>query len=135
MTAPHPPAGGTAPPGFETIAGSSVPLAPLAVEICARYRAEFGDEEGRYGDAGAAWCVHDVQWLLSWAALEERLPGTFAGQLEWLAGVLAARGFPLERLARCLELAAAVVGERLGDGAGACAERLRHGAETVRPGA
>ena len=36
-----------------------------------------------------------------------------ASQVEWLASVLAARGYPLERLARNLELAAAVLAERL----------------------
>ena len=33
----------------------------------ARYRAEFPDEEERYGDAGNAWCVHDNQHILNWA--------------------------------------------------------------------
>jgi hypothetical protein len=38
--------------------------------------------------------------------------GGFERQLAWLAGVLEARDFPLERLARDLDIAAAVLDER-----------------------
>lgn len=89
--------------------GVEVPLVPLAQEICRRYRSEFPDEQERYGDAGLAWCVHDNQHLLFWGA------GAVDGWVDmnrevgWLADVLAARDFPLDRLARNLDLAAEVV--------------------------
>ena len=99
-------------PGTATLGdGTSVDLRALAHEICDRYRTEFPDEQQRYGDAGAAWCVHDNQHLLSWAVTESKGLGGFMPQLEWLIVVLDARGFPLDRLARNLEIAAAVVGE------------------------
>jgi len=84
-------------------------LRALAEEICRRYRAEFPDEQQRYGDAGVAWCIHDNQHLLNWAVIESNGFGGFEGKLGWLAGILEARGFPLERLARNLELGAAVL--------------------------
>ena len=49
----------------------------------------------------------------------------------WLAGVLAARDFPLEHLAANLELAADVVEDRIEQGP-AVADRLRAAAITVR---
>ncbi|CAA9384195.1 MAG: hypothetical protein AVDCRST_MAG32-1864 [uncultured Nocardioides sp.] len=93
--------------------GVEVPLVPLAQETCRRYQAEFPDERERYGDAGTAWCVHDNQHLLFWGA------GAVDGwvdmdrEVSWLADVLAARGFPLDRLARNLDLAAEVVLEEV----------------------
>jgi len=59
--------GGPPPPGVVHIAGTATRLAPLADTICGRYALEFPDEQERYGDAGAEWCRHDNQWLLSWA--------------------------------------------------------------------
>jgi hypothetical protein len=69
-----------------------------------RYRAEFPDEQERYGDAGIAWCVHDNQHFLNWAVTERNGYGGFERQLAWLAGVLEARDFPRDRLARNLGL-------------------------------
>ena len=97
----EPPQGGTPPPQQAPFGARDIHLLPLAESICRRYRAEFPDEEGRYGDAGMAWCVHDLQWILSWAAERD-----LASNVAWLARVLAARDFPVERLARALELAA-----------------------------
>lgn len=94
--------------------------------ICRRYHAEFPDEEERYGDAGRAWCVHDNQYLLAWAFQDAR-DGTVdvTAQARWLAGVLEARGFPVERLARDLEIASDVVRTHVSDPlASAAAERL-----------
>jgi hypothetical protein len=84
-------------------------LAALAHQICARYREEFPDEKERYGDAGIAWCVHDNQHLLNWAA--EAMNGYVDMQREvaWLASVLEARNFPVSRLARNLDIGAEVV--------------------------
>jgi hypothetical protein len=52
-------------------------------------------------------------------------------QVSWLAGVLEARGFPLEHLAGNLDLAADVVEIQVGGGA-AMAARLRDAAGRVR---
>ena len=61
---------------------------------------------------------------------EARLGGATIA-LALLAGVLAAREFPLEHLAASLELAADVVAERLEQGA-EVAERLRGAAVSVQ---
>jgi hypothetical protein len=106
----QPPRGGTPPPETAAVAGSELALKPLAEEICRRYRSEYPDEAGRYGEAGNAWCVHDNQHILAWAAQDAAgRTGLLQAQVDWLASVLAARDFPLDRLARDLELAAEVV--------------------------
>ena len=89
--------------------GEELELSPLAQEICRRYRQEFPDEPERYGSAVDAWCVHDTQHLLNWGA--EAVGGYVDMEYEtgWLASVLEARGFPIERLARNLDIAAHVV--------------------------
>ena len=121
-----PPHGGQPPPD-EAVSqdGTKVALRPLAEEICRRYRQEFPDEEKRYGDAGMAWCVHDNQHILNWAYLDQRGVLSLGEQVAWLGRVLHARGFPLERLARDLEIAAEVVGDD------EIASRLRTTAATV----
>lgn len=92
------------------VGGAELRLRPLAEEICGRYRAEHPDERDRYGEAGHAWCVHDTLYLLTWAADDLTLGGDYlTGNVGWLARVLHARGFPLERLQRNLEIAAEVV--------------------------
>ena len=105
----EPPSGATPPATAELESGETLDLRALAEEVCRRYRAEFPDEQERYGDAGQAWCVHDNQYLINWAVVEANGYGGFEGQLAWLADVLEARDFPLDRLARNLEIAAAVV--------------------------
>lgn len=103
---------GTAPPA-EVAApdGTTIDLREPAQEVCRRYRAEYPDEEQRYGDAGEAWCRHDNQYLLHWALLDAQGTASLDEQVAWLARVLAARDFPLDRLARDLELCADVVAE------------------------
>jgi hypothetical protein len=113
-------------PDTATLRGAPFDLVAPAREICRRYRAEFPDEEGRYGDAGMAWCVHDNQHILSWAAMAVEYEVGMERQLEWLADVLRSRDFPIERLVRDLELAAEVVEDP------ALVEELRAGAELVR---
>ena len=111
-----PPQGGHPAPTEASLGpDATLSLVPLAEDICRRYRAEFPDERERYGDAGIAWCIHDNQHLLNWGAAEVR--GLYAMQphVAWLADVLDARDFPVDRLARNLDIAAAVVGERLTD--------------------
>jgi hypothetical protein len=118
------------PPADAVLAGEHVPVAlvPLAREICSRYRAEFPDEQGRYGEAGAAWCVHDNQHILNWAIGARNGRVELTRELAWLARVLEARDFPLDRLARNLEIGADVVRERYP----ALAEELTAGAAFVR---
>ena len=113
-------------PDTARLHGTELDLVAPAREICRRYRLEFPDEEVRYGDAGMAWCVHDNQHILSWAAMAIEYGLGMERQLEWLAGVLESRDFPLERLVRDLEIAAEVVEDA------AVAERLRGGAAFVR---
>lgn len=109
----EPPSGEQPPDMALTTAGESFNLVPLAQDICRRYHLEFPDEQERYGDAGQAWCLHDNQYLLSWAA--EAACGflDMNREVTWLATVLEARGFPLDRLARNLEIGAAVVRDQL----------------------
>jgi hypothetical protein len=111
----EPPSGQPAP---ETMDG--LELVALAEQICARYRAEFPDEEQRYGPAGQAWCLHDNQYILAWALLGQQV---LEINVAWLAGVLAARDFPLDRLRRDLEIAAEVCPQ--------AADALRAAAATV----
>jgi hypothetical protein len=125
----EPPSGAPPPATAKLEGGEQLDLRALAEEICSRYRAEFPDEQERYGDAGIAWCLHDNQHLINWAVTDANGLGGFERQIDWLAGVLEARDFPLDRLARDLEIAAVVV-----EGAGARrpAELLADGARFVR---
>jgi hypothetical protein len=125
------PPSGYPPPVNAELQGRRIDLRTLAHEICARYRTEFPDEERRYGDAGIAWCVHDNQHILNWAVTELNDYGGFERQLAWLAGVLEARDFPLDRLARNLEIAASVSEEALEHG-DPLSEILFGGARFVR---
>jgi hypothetical protein len=127
----EPPSGAPAPVTAELRDGETLDLRALAQEICRRYRDEFPDEHARYGDAGMAWCLHDNQHLLNWAVTESNGYGGFERQLTWLAGVLEARSFPLERLARDLDIAAAVLDE-LGTRRPRPSEILANGARLVR---
>lgn len=127
---PEPPSGTSAPASVTLRDGSQLDLVELAREVCRRYDAEFPDERERYGPAGMAWCVHDNQHLVNWAVGDVHHGFVdLAAQVAWLANVLAARDFPLDRLARNLVIAGEVVQERLGDAA--LAERLREVAAGV----
>ena len=128
------PPSGHPPPVEARLDGAPEPidLAGLAREVCRRYREEFPDEGERYGDAGVAWCLHDNQHIVNWAVLARNGLADLDRQLTWLARVLEARQFPLDRLARDLEIAAEVVRERLAGPARAVAEELDRGAALVR---
>jgi hypothetical protein len=81
-------------------------LRAMAERVTERYGHEFPDEDERYEPkVWRAWCRHDTQYLLQWAVLDAEGATSLARQVDWLAGVLDARGFPLDRLARTLELA------------------------------
>lgn len=127
----EPPTGHPPPVTAQLHDGQTLDLRVLAEEICSRYRAEFPDEQERYGDAGTAWCVHDNQHILNWAVTERNGYGGLERQLAWLAGVLEARDFPLDRLARNLDIAAAVLAEALERDA-SISETLSNGARFVR---
>ncbi|GAB3665692.1 hypothetical protein GCM10027596_32090 [Nocardioides korecus] len=96
--------------------GTTLDLVLLAEQVCTLYYTEYADEDERYGEAGRAWCRHDNQHLLSWAA--ESVEGfvDLHREVTWLAGVLEAREFPVDRLARNLELGAEVVRLRVPQG-------------------
>ena len=129
----EPPGGDAAPTTGWLTDDEKLELAPLAQEVCLRYRSEFPDEEERYGSAGHAWCVHDNQHLLYWATEAVHGYVDMEEQVGWLARVLEARAFPLVRLARNLDLAADVVREQVeappGDALG---DALARAAEFVR---
>jgi hypothetical protein len=132
-----PPSGANPPVAARTTTGAVVELLPLAREICGRYRAEFPDEGERYGHAGEAWCLHDNQYLLAWA-IDDARDGSvdLVEQALWLRDVLDHRGFPVDRLARNLEIAGGVVAEVMVENhfARAVADRLADGAAAVRAG-
>ena len=122
------------PPSRADTPAGEVDLVALAGEVCRRYGAEFPDEAARY-EPGVwdAWCLHDNQHILSWAFADVHQGIVdLAEQMAWLAGVLAARDYPAERLRRDLELAADVVREQLDDHD--VAARLRLVAATLVPG-
>ncbi len=128
----RPPSGYPPPTSAQLGDGGTLDLRALAAEVCSRYRREFPDEEERYGEAGIEWCLHDNQHILNWAVNECRGYGGFERQVAWLARVLEARSFPLERLARNLELAADLVEDALPPTARELREVLAAGARLVR---
>lgn len=115
------PPSGHPPPASVVVNGTALDLLHLAQEICRRYREVFPDEEERYGEAGHAWCIHDNQHLLNWAAGEVNGHFEMAPQVAWLAKILEARQFPIDRLARNLDIASEVV---LTDATGGPVERI-----------
>ncbi len=124
------PSGQPPPRRAELPGGTSLDVEALATEVARRYLARYPDERERYGDAGADWCVHDNQHLLNWAALELSGFGPMDADVRWLAGVLDARGFPLDRLADDLYIAADVASEQ--EDAAGLAVPLRRSARMVR---
>jgi len=129
----RPPSGGTQPPATATLPdGQILQLAPLAHETSRRFYEEHPDEHARHGPAGFAWCVHDNQWLLGWAAEDLEVGGKhFANNVRWLARVLRARDYPTARLMRDLELAAEVVGTD-SEAQRELADKLLQGAKLLR---
>lgn len=120
-----PPSGAPAPEQAD-----GIKLVPLAEEVTERYAVEFPDEDERYEpEVWRAWCVHDSRYLLQWAILDVAGTTDLAQQVGWLARILGARDFPLDRLARTLELCGDVLAEE--HGRDDVAERLRAVAATV----
>ena len=131
MSRPVAPPSGFPPPASATLDGRRIALAPLAEEIDDLYFAEFPEDVERYGDGARAWEVHDTCHCLHWAILDAEGYASLDKEVAWLSDVLGARGFPLEKLARNLELAAAVVEDRVPSGA-LVAGRLHAAATSVR---
>ena len=132
MSRPAVPPSGFPPPGSATLGGHRIALGPLAEEIADRYFAEFPEDFERYGNAARAWEVHDTCHCLHWAILDAEGYASLEKEVSWLSDVLGARGFPLEKLARNLELAAAVVEERVSESGALVAGRLHAAATSVR---
>lgn len=135
MSRPQSPSGATPPAEAHHSDGTPIDLHLLAREVCVRYRAEFPDEEERYGEAGIRWCLHDNQYLLAWAIQDARDETVkLTDQVAWLAEILGSRGFPRERLVRDLEIAneVALVSEELGALAPAAGRALRDAAASLR---
>ena len=129
----EPPSGQPPPTTAALGDGPPLDLVPIAREICRRYRAEYTDEAERYGDAGNAWCLHDNQHILNWAAGSVNGYVDLERELSWLARVLEARDFPLDRLARNLDIGATVTREQIGGARGNdLAAALAAGAALVR---
>ena len=126
-----PPSGSPAPTSV-TLDGRRIELVPLATAVSERYFREFPDDLERYGESARAWEIHDTCHCLQWAILDVKRIASLEAQIKWLATVLGSRGFPLEHLARNLELAADVVEERLEEEGPLVGERLRGAAATVR---
>jgi hypothetical protein len=133
MTRAAPPSGAAPPRAFEFADGTVIDLGPLALELCTRYYDVYPDDLERYGEPGRAWCEHDSRYLLAWA-LEDGRAGAVncVEQVQWLARVLVARAFPIERLARHVELTAAILrAPRLGDVGIRASERMTEAASTL----
>ena len=109
-----PPSGWPPPPEFRS----------QAEQVCVRHFEMHPDQVERYGEHGMAWCVHDLQHILSWAAHDAQGHADLEKEVTWLAGVLKSRDFPIATLADDLEIAAEVVPEFAG--------RLREVAQVVR---
>ena len=120
---------GSPPPTAVTLGERKIELAPLLEAIADRYFAEFPGDLERYGTAARDWELHDTAHCINWAALDVRGFASLDRNIHWLASVLRARDFPVEQLARNLEIAAEVCDEQLSD---AVAARLRNAANHVR---
>ena len=93
--------------------GTELPLDEWARELCDQYFAAYPDHIEHYGPAGDAWCVHDSLYIFAWAFGDLDWGGSdLKAQVKWLATVLTARGFPLDRFVRHLELAGVVAANR-----------------------
>ena len=95
----------------------------VAEDICERYYAEFPDQDARYGDRGRAYCAHDNAYLVAWMidALGIAGEASFGRNVDWLRGLLEARGFPMEPFRRNLSL----VGDAVADLRPQDAERIQ----------
>ncbi len=130
------PSGAAAPANARLSVGTVLPLAELPLDVCARFYARYPEEFERSGATGTEWCRHDNQYLLAWAIQDARDDTVvLAEQAAWLADVLAARGFPPQRLAGNLRIPPEVVRDRDAAGplSGECAALLEQAAHACDP--
>ena len=128
------PPGGSPPPLHARIGGERIALPTLAEEAARRHWDEYPDERERYGETGFEWCVHDLQWVLAWAAHDaDGLGAVLPTQLAWLARVLAARDYPVERLQRAVEICAEIARARSDAPHTTLADALDGGAASLAP--
>ena len=120
---------GSPPPTAVTLDERRIELAPLLETIADRYFAEFPGDLERYGTVARDWELHDTAHCINWAALDVKGFASLDRNIAWLANILRARDFPVEQLARNLELAADVCAGELSEGVAA---RLRNAASLVR---
>ncbi len=132
----EPPSGASSPISFELADGTKIDLGALARRLTEQYYEIYPDDRERYGVAGQAWCEHDTRYLLAWA-LEDARAGIVncVEQVQWLGRVLAARSYPLDRLARHIQLtAAALRSPELGETGARAAERMSEAASALDTG-
>jgi hypothetical protein len=127
------PGGATPPQSFEFPSGTRIDLGPLAQDLCDLYYDVYPDDLERYGSVGRAWCDHDSRYLIAWALEDARSNAVdCVAQVQWLARILAGRGFPVDRLGRHVELTAALVRScELGDIGSRAADRLSLAASSL----
>ena len=126
--------GGQPPPEHITLANRRIALSPIAATVTERFLERHPDELERYENPELVreWCEHDTRHLIGWAAGEAERGTSLARQLDWLGVVLESRGYPVQRLADTLDIAADVLAETLGAQAEKINRSLRGGAEHVR---
>jgi hypothetical protein len=104
------PSGDVAPGEIRVAGGELVRTEPLAGEITARFFALHPEQLERYGAAARDWCLHDSRWIVAWTLMDTELrAASLVREVDWLAGVLDARGYPLDGLADCLRIAGEVL--------------------------
>jgi hypothetical protein len=121
--------GGSPAPNTVLLGDRRIELAPLLEEIADRYFAEFPSDLERYGDLARDWELHDTAHCINWAALDIKGFASLERNITWLASILRSREFPVEQLARNLELSADVCAQSLSV---QVAARLRNAATLVR---
>jgi hypothetical protein len=86
----------------------------LARAITDALYAERPELLARYGAAGREKCLQDMRYNLEHLAPAVALdqPAMFAGYAQWLAGLLGARGIPLEDVVRSLVLTREAIAHR-----------------------
>ena len=133
MSRPAPPSGHL-PPDTATLHGEKLDLVALASAVTDRFFTEFPGDYERYGDVGVQWCRHDNQWIFLWAAYDLSGATDLIEQVRWLARVLAARDYPLDRLVRSLEIAADVAVASLPSHGSELSRSLRSAAAAIAIG-
>jgi hypothetical protein len=133
MSRPVPPSGVNPPQNVQLGDGTEIFLAPLARKLCEHYYAMYPDDLERYGPEGQGWCEHDSRYLLAWGVEDARAHTVdCVAQVQWLGRVLAARAFPIERLARHVELTAEILRtSELGDLGKQAGERMSEASRSL----